>query len=130
MLFIIGKRKSVLYNLGMWITNKQARALKQIDGWITLRYLGEGKELKAGYIEQMDGQPGKRTIMYYVTVGSTTDEGTMASIFCRDTWQLFISPHGQIRSVLRQPVDQLQGHRDANGHQSDHLRASLVKELT
>lgn len=77
-----------------WITPQQVKAIAAIDRWITPRYLKDGKEYKAGYVEQMD----HRTVMYYFTIGSTTDEGTMAAVLCRDTWQLFISPGGQIRA--------------------------------
>ena len=40
---------------------------------------------------------GNGTIDYTVTAGLPNDEGTMAQVFCRETYQVFITPRGGIK---------------------------------
>ena len=37
------------------------------------------------------------TVEYLVTAGLPNDTGTMAQVFCRDTYQIFISPRGGLK---------------------------------
>ena len=81
--------------MGMNLTEKQEARVKSIKEFMLNKNVAgvPTHEIKAESLRPV----WNGTVEYLVTAGIPNDEGTMAKIFCREVYQVFITPRGGLK---------------------------------
>lgn len=78
------------------MTEAQIRALNRLIHEIAENAYGDNDEFKEYEVSEVGS---RGTIALYAVTGLKDDEGTLAAIFCRNSYHIFISIRGGLRFV-------------------------------
>ena len=84
------------------MTKEQERTIERIRRYMLLERYGKREgdlryEIKKETIKNIDGT---NLVSYFLTTGMVNDEGTMASLICRDTVHVFIGKKGGCSTMV------------------------------